>query len=192
MEILRATLRYRSRRASGWSSLTLIALLVSIAMAAPAQVDEYHLKAAFLLNFAKFVEWPPQAFAAADDPITICILGKNPFGNILAETVSGKTVAGRPLVVRQLAAGQPVSGCPILFVSASEDRRFRAMAGSLKGAGILTVGESEGFAAEGGIINFKLERGNIRLEINAEAAEEARVHISSKLLSLAQIVRRPA
>jgi hypothetical protein len=156
---------------------------------APAQVNEYQVKAAFLYNFAKFVEWPPQTFKSPTDPIAICILGPDPFGDALNETIGGKVVAGRTFEVRKISNSQSVRNCPILFVRASEGKRFRAMLDSLKGSGVLSVGEAEGFATGGGVINFKLEHGSIRLEINVAAAEYAQVHVSSKLLSLAQVVR---
>jgi hypothetical protein len=157
---------------------------------AQGQVDEYRLKAAFLYNFAKFVEWPPQTFKSLTDPIVICILGQNPFGNVLSETISGKVVGGRKFSVRQISDSESPNACPILFVSSSEGKRFRSIVSSLKGAGVLSVGEANGFTAEGGVINFKLDHNIIRLEINAAAAEAAQVRISSKLLSLADVVRR--
>ena len=89
---------------------------------APA-FDEYQVKAAFLFNFAKFVEWPPDAFTSADEPIGICVLGQNPFGSVLEETVRGKVVANRTFVVRQIPDAQHVSGCHIVFMSASEGKR---------------------------------------------------------------------
>ena len=163
--------------------------VVLLAASARAQVADYQVKAAFLYNFAKFVEWPPQVFKTARDPIAICVLGKNPVGDALDEAVAGKAVEGRTFLVRQITEINPGSNCQILFVSSSERKRFRSMAASMKGAGILTVGEAQDFAAEGGVINFKLEAGRIRLEINLDAAEQAQLRISSKLLSLAQIVK---
>jgi hypothetical protein len=152
-------------------------------------VEEYQVKAAFLYNFARFVDWPAQSFKAAGDPITICVVGENPFGGALDEATDRKTVAGRGFAIRQTAAIGPDCDCQILFISASERRRFRSILDSLKPVGILTVGEIQGFAAEGGVVNFKLEGGKVRFEINIEAAERQQLHISSKLLSLAQIVK---
>jgi len=168
-----------------------LALVATLLLAGPgqAQVAEYQVKAAFLYDFAKFVEWPPHAFRSAKDPIAICVLGKNPVENALDEVVAGKAVEGRTFLVRQIAEINPGCNCQILFVSSSERKRFRTMAASIKGLGILTVGEAQDFAAEGGVINFKLEEGRIRLEINLDAAEQSQLRISSKLLSLAQIVK---
>ena len=172
------------------SSIRLAAVaIILVAGGAHAQVEEYQVKAAFLYNFAKFVEWPPHVFKNAGDPISICVLGKNPVENALEEAVAGKAVEGRTFLVRQIAEINPGCNCQILFVSSSERKRFRSSAAGIKGLGILTVGEAQDFAAEGGVINFKLEAGRIRLEINLDAAEQAQLRISSKLLSLAQIVK---
>jgi hypothetical protein len=168
--------------------LALVATLL-LAGAGRAQVAEPQVKAAFVYNFAKFVEWPAHVFKTASDPITICVLGKNPVENALDEVVAGKAVEGRTFLVRQIAEVNPGCNCQILFVSSSERKRFRSSAPSIKGLGILTVGEAQDFAAEGGVINFKLEEGRIRLEINLDAAEQSQLRISSKLLSLAQIVK---
>jgi hypothetical protein len=156
----------------------------------PQIADEYQVKAAFIYNFAKFVEWPPQAFKTPTDPIAICILGQNPFGDALDSAVSGKTVEGRTFLVRQISDEQKTIGCQILFVSSSERKRLHAILGEIKSGGVLTVGESDTFAEEGGVICFKVEAGKVRLQVNVEAAEQAKLRISSKLLSLAQIVKR--
>jgi len=151
-------------------------------------VDEYKVKAAFVFNFAKFIQWPTEAFKTPADPLMICVLGQEQMANSLQEAVSGKAIDGRPLVVRQVTIGQISNVCSILFVGSSAMKRFRS---SLKeSAGLLTVGETPGFATEGGVICFKLEDGKIRFEINVAAAEHQQLHISSKLLSLAEIVKR--
>jgi len=152
-------------------------------------MDEYQVKAAFLFNFAKFIEWPSGAFQTAKDPVTVCVLGHNPFGNGLEEVIRGKSIDGRSLVYRQVYDVESANSCQILFVASSECKRFRAVRGTLKPLGILSVGEAEEFVADGGVINFKLEDGRVRFEINVEAAEHQQLHISSKLLSLAQIVK---
>lgn len=152
-----------------------------------AEIDEYQVKAFFLYNLARYVEWPTQSFKSRNDPIVICILGPNPFGASLERAVDRREVDGRAFVVRQFAADDVSGACHILFVNACERKRFRSLAPSMKGAGVLTVGDSQGFAGEGGIINFKLENGKVRFEINLQAAEREHLRISSKLLSLAQI-----
>jgi hypothetical protein len=163
----------------------------SLAAAAQGQSsDEYRVKAVFLYNFAKFVEWPPETFRKSTDPITICTLGYDPYRRALEETVHEKTIRSRTFLVRQVSDVEQANTCQILFVSASERKRAAAILPGLKATGVLTVGETEGFAAEGGVINFKMEDGRVRLEVNVAAAERAKLRISSKLLSLVQIVKK--
>jgi len=169
----------------------LIVLACAIAGGARAQaVDEYQVKAAFLCNFARFVEWPAQTSKAPSEPIAICVLGQDPFGRVLEDTVNGKWVAERELVTRRISDASKAGSCQILFVSSSERKRLRTILGGVRSSGILTVGEIESFTAEGGMINFTLERGRVRFEINLEAAEQEGLHISSKVLSLARLVKR--
>jgi hypothetical protein len=173
-------------------------LLVFIILAGPpcslsAQVqpiDEYRVKAVFLLNFARFVEWPVQAFKTAHEPIGICVLGENPFDSALREAVRGKTAATRTLALRQIYTAKEASGCHILFMAASTRKGARAVLAELKGHSILTVGEAEDFIAAGGLVRFKLKGASVRFEIDADAAARANLRISSKLLSLAEISGR--
>jgi hypothetical protein len=116
--------------------------------------------------------------------------GKNPFGSALTEAVSGKTIENRPFIIRQLADVQEAGACRILFIGSSERKNFRAILAGLRTSHILTVGEADNFTAEGGIVTFKVEDGSVRIQINPDAAADANLHISSKLLSLAQIVSR--
>lgn len=153
------------------------------------KVDEYQVKAAFLYNFAKFVEWPAQSFKTAADPISICVFGSNPFGSALDEATAGKTVDGRRFVVHEVSEPASACNCHIVFVGASERKRFQAILGKLRSPGVLTVGDTEGFAAQGGVINFRLEGGKVRFEVNVEAAAQVHLRLSSKLLALAEIVK---
>lgn len=152
--------------------------------------DEYPVKAAFIFNFAKFVEWPAVAFKGPEDPFAICVLGQNPFGTALEDVVRNKTVADRGFVVREVLNAQQASKCHIVFVTASERKRFHSILEELKGHSILTVGEAEDFVANGGVINFKLKDARVRIEIDTGAAERAKLRISSKLLSLAEITKK--
>jgi YfiR/HmsC-like len=167
-----------------------VALAMGLAARLPAQVDEYQVKAFFLYNFTRYIEWPAQSFSGPADPIVICILGRDPFGGALEQATAGKVVDGRSFLIRQIPEIQPKCGCHILFVSASERKRFRSMFAAIRGSGVLAVGEGQGFTDDGGVINFKLEDGKVRFEINVEAAGQERLRISSKLLSLARIVRK--
>jgi hypothetical protein len=164
---------------------------VLLATAVWAQTaDEYRLKAAFLFNFAKFVDWPPGAFKTAGDPISICIVGKNPFGGALDQAVNGQAVQGKSFSIRQITDVHQMRGCHIIFVSSSERKRLPAIFSEIKTLGVLTVGECDNFAAEGGVVNFRIEEGTVRIQINVDAAALQQLHISSKLLSLAEIVRK--
>ena len=149
------------------------------------QPTEYQIKAAFLFNFAKFVQWPPQAFADANSPMIIGVLGQNPFHEDLARTIRNKTIDDHPLVIKEFNSLVEVTNCHILFISTSEKRRLPQIFEGLNGANVLTVGETERFTESGGIINFVLEGTKIRFQINESAAKAAGLKLSSKLLSLA-------
>lgn len=159
------------------------------AAASPDQpVDEYQVKAAFLYNFAKFVQWPAEAFKTASDPIAICVLGQDPFGNSLEDTVAGKAIEGRSLTVRHISSSKQVAGCHVLFIGSAEDKRSSAVLADIRMPGILTIGESDASGADGVVINFRLEAGKVRFDINVDAAASEKLRISSRLLSLAHIV----
>ena len=151
-------------------------------------IEEYQLKAAFIFNIAKFVEWPADAFQNPKDPIVVCILGASPFGDALEKAASGKTIDDRRFAIRPVSDMRQAGSCHILFVSSSERKRFRSILGEIASSGILTVGDIESFATEGGVVNLKLDGDKIRIRINVQAAGRERIRISSKLLSLSQVV----
>src|SRR5258706_6858986 len=132
-------------------------------------VAEYHVKAAFVFNFAKFVEWPAESFKGPADPILICLLGESEIADTLEQAIKGKLVGERPLVVqRGLVNG---TGCHIVFAGAHAKRR--RLSQQMKGPGILTVGEDDVFLAEGGAVALKVESGRVRVTINLAAADRA-------------------
>ena len=147
--------------------------------------SEYEVKAAFLFNFAKFVEWPPDAFADTNSPITIGVLGENVFGNSLEKIINDRKVNNRGFQFRNFDSPTEATNCQILFISSSKKADFAKIIGALHNASILTVGETDGFMKAGGMINFLFEGNNVRFQISDEAAKKARLKISSKLLSLA-------
>ena len=162
-----------------------------VSQAAPAERTpsaEYQVKAAFLFNFAQFVEWPAQAFPSAQGPIVIGVLGEDPFGSYLDDLVRSETVGGRSLVVRRFNQAGEISECHILFVSRSLAGQFDKMAADLQRRNLLTVGDADNFTRLGGIVRFVTENGKIRLRINTEAARAAGLKLSSKLLRWATIV----
>ncbi len=149
---------------------------------------EYQLKAVFLFNFAQFVEWPATAFAEPQAPLVIGILGEDPFGEYLDQTVQGESVNNHPLAVQRFRRVDEITTCHILFVSRKEADRLEQILARLKGRGILTVGDFDGFAGRGGMIRFVTDNNRIRLKINLDAAKADDLTISSKLLRPAEIV----
>jgi hypothetical protein len=149
---------------------------------------EYRVKAEFLYNFAKFVEWPRRAFPGPDTPFTICLAG-DPFRGVLERTIRGETLNGRLLTVRRIAAAEEVRGCHLVYVNESEERRSAEIIKAVGNEPMLTVGDTAAFMNNGGMIRFTERGRRIRFEINVAAAERASLRVSSRLLKLADIVR---
>jgi len=181
--------------------ILIVALSVSLSWApeAVAQVSdssdssEYLIKAGFIYNFAKFVDWPATAFAQPDSPIVIGILGTDPFGTLIDRIVENKKIGARGFVVKRLKWNtdlKDLKECKILFVGASEKAHLDDLVQIVKNLPILTVGETPGFAERGGVIRFVLEDNRVRFEINVEAAHQADLTISSRLLTLARIIQQ--
>ena len=150
--------------------------------------SEYQVKAAYLFNFLKFVEWPEGAFPDPLAPIVIGIVGDDPFGDALPQVVVGKTVQGRDLVIRKYRVGEDLRASLILFISASEKKRLPQLLAGLHGSNVLTVADFEGFLEEGGMIQLFSENNRVRFAINVDAAVRAKLKLNSKLLSLARVV----
>ena len=161
--------------------------------AQPARLTEYQIEAGFLFNFTKFVEWPPDAFPNESAPIVIAVIGDNLFLGDLSATAAGKTIDGRAVVVKQFKEGQDIRACTILFISSSEKKRWPHILETLKGSSVLTVSDIAGFAQLGGMIAFLVADNRVKLEIDLDAALEARLKVSAKLIGVARIVpREPA
>lgn len=188
--IFPATTRHGLRSLSRAFSVVFAPLVfVQLAWSAHAEIPkEYQVKAAFLFNFTQFVGWPTNAFSGTDAPFTIGVLGDNPFGDFLKETVRGEKAGGHQIVVKHCQQANDAGDCQILFISASESKRLKSVLAALKGRKILTVGDTEGFAKNGGVIRLVTEQNKIRFQINLEAAKAAGLTVSSKLLRLAEIV----
>jgi YfiR/HmsC-like len=155
------------------------------ATAQTAPTPEYQLKAVFLFNFAQFVEWPRDAFASPDTPLSICVLGKDPFGSNLDEAVRGESAGGRRLVVERHAGAASVGSCHILFVPAAQSGEIDGLAARVKDNRTLLVTDGP---QNGAMIGFVKERNRIRLRVNLSAVNAAQLTISSKLLRIAEIV----
>jgi hypothetical protein len=160
----------------------------AVSFSAQAQIaPEYQVKAVFLFNFAQFVEWPATSFQETNTLI-IGILGEDPFGAYLDETVRGEEVNGHPLVVHRYRLVEEVKACHILFINATEIHQLKQVFASLKSRSILTVSDADNFTKQGGMIRFFTENKKTRIRINLNATKDADLTISSKLLRLAEIV----
>ena len=188
--------RQRARSAGVGAVWVLLSLCLMLACsvlthAVPAAepiVDEYQVKAAFLFNFAKFVEWPTEAFSDPNAPLVITVFGEDPFNGSL-EAVKGKLVNNRKLTIRRVRDIQDIGKSNVLFVSPSAKKDLARILETLQGQSVLTVGEDGVFTQCGGIINFVKEDNRVRFEVNVSAAERAGLKISSRLLALARIVK---
>ncbi|HEY2390721.1 MAG TPA: YfiR family protein [Candidatus Angelobacter sp.] len=151
-------------------------------------VTEDQVKAAYLFNFAKFVEWPAEAFATAEATVNFCTLGRSPVADELDSSVRGKNLNGHAVNIRTLHGLEEIKGCHLVFLSAGASKQQQKLLQAAKGSPILLVAETPGFAQAGGAINFVVENGRLIFEVNISAAEGAHLKISSKLLALARIV----
>lgn len=149
---------------------------------------EYQVKAAFLYNFAKFVEWPRHSWSDAAEPLVIGVLGQDPFGDGLERIFKANAIAGRRVTVKRSAIIEDLRGCNILFISASEKKRVPQILKSLDRPGVLTVGDARDFTRQGGVIGFTMEDDRVHFEINVDAAARTGLKLSSKLLNVATIV----
>lgn len=180
-------------RGCGRIGAAILAAILGMAGArtAPAQENasgEYQVKAAFLYHFSQFVDWPDGTFKDASSPLTYCTIGEDPFHGALDASVSGKRIGVRSLQVQHFKQPQEIRGCQILFIGESQQKRAPSLLTRLQGNPILTVGETEHFVQDGGMIGFLREENKIRFEINLEAAEHAKLRLSSRLLALAKRV----
>lgn len=149
------------------------------------EATEYEVKAAFIYNFAKFVEWPE---GSPDNVLQVCILGEDPFGKAI-DSIESKSIGKRKVALNRINSVKNSGSCHILFIASSEKRQLRSITQTLSSAKILTIGDSEGFAKKGLVINLFMDKGRVRFEINLDAARRSGLRISPRLLELARIVR---
>ncbi len=173
--------------------LLLLALALTLALAPEVRAQsalqrEYEIKAAYIYNFFNYIDWPADTLPPAGGTVTIGVLGESPFGPALNPLV-GKKVKGRTLAVKKVASAKDLEQCQAVFICPSEKSRLSEILNQLKDARVLTVSEIDGFAEQGGIINFISERNKVRFEINADAAKRTGLNISSDLLKLAKLVK---
>ena len=175
--------------------LALLALLVLLSSRGVARADsggsrEYQLKAAFIFNFAQFVEWPADAFAGADSPLVIGVVGSNPFGDVLEQVVAGKKVGGRNIVVKYFRSAHAMERCHIAFISGSERDAMPLLVERCARDSTLSVGDFDGFTSTRGMIRFVTQDNRLRFEVNLESMNRGRLRASAKLLKLAQVYGR--
>ena len=180
--------------AGRFATLACSALIVGAfwaSMPAQAQIsssEEYRLKLAFLYNFAKFVEWPAASFPGPQAPLNICIMGRDPFDSELERQVAARSLNGHPVAIRTLKSSDDPTGCHLVFLPVSSDSSLAAVLRRLDGSAI-SVGESAGFVARGGVVNFVIEGTVLRFEVNLSASQRIRSRISSRFLALARIYK---
>lgn len=179
MMIARKTLIY---------SISFIMICTTFSVFAQTKVSkEYQVKAAFLLNFIRFVDWPSTAFTSEQAPIIIGILGANPFGTYLNEIITDEKIGGRSLLVQQYQHINDIKSCHILFVNKAETEYLPQVPEILKGKDILTISDAPDFLKQGGMILFFNRSNKIQFQINLDAVKKTKLDISSKLLRLAEI-----
>jgi hypothetical protein len=161
----------------------------SVVMAQESAPSESQLKAAFMVNFPKYVDWPQSAFVETNSPIVVAIFGEADFEEELGKMITGRSVGGRALVFRKVATENEIAGCHVLFIGDSERRRIAELMGILKRASVLTVGDSDDFLDLGGVIKLVRRARKVRLEVNVSAASQVQLKISSKLLGVADVVK---
>jgi len=154
-----------------------------------ANPTEYEVKAAYLYNFGKFVEWPAKVTAASEF-FSICVLGEDPFGSTFDATIAGESINGKKVVVKRITKPQDAVSCRILFISSSEEGRLQEILAMLGNTSVLTVSDLSQFTRRGGMIRFVMEANRVRFEVNLTTAEHAGLTLSSQLLKVAISVRR--
>jgi YfiR/HmsC-like len=170
---------------SAWRILAVGSVLLCRAVAQDA--PEYHVKAAYLSKVAEFVKWPQSAFASGAAPVTIGVLGSDPFGKVLPELLRGKTVGGRAIALKYSRSAGDLQACQIVFVSQSESTRMGDIFASFQGRPVITVGDVSGFCAGGGVIGLVLTKdGKVNFEVNVGAARRQGLQIKPNFLKLAR------
>lgn len=176
----------RARSRQRLAPLAVLVLLLAGAVASRAQdVTEPALKAAFIYNFAKFTEWPDAALPAGA-PFVMCVFGDAAVGDALGRTVRGQDVAGHRILVSKLTAAEPPRGCHVLYVSGVASGEAAQVVSPVRDGPVLTISDIDGFTQAGGIVQFFFDRGRLRFAVQQDSAKRARLHISSRLLTLAK------
>jgi len=180
------------RRCAGFVrtiALAFVCTLTPLAAQNP-KPTEYQVKAAYLSNLGRYVNWSTRAKPSADEPFELCVLGQDPFGPALDAAVEGENISGAPLTARRVAKPQDALSCRVLFISSSEEGQLDAVMAALGTTSVLTVADIPDFLKRGGMIQFVLDGNRVRFEINIATSRRAGLNLSSELLKLARAVRR--
>jgi YfiR/HmsC-like len=150
---------------------------------------EYQVKAAYILNFVNFTEWPADALGPVTDPFRICLAGADPFGGALESTVKGEAVLGHPIAIERVTRAEGALQCQVLFVPAGSAAPTAEWLRPLASLPILVIGESNALFSEGGVVSFAVEQGHVRFDVDRQNAQRHGVQLSSRVLRLARSVR---
>jgi hypothetical protein len=173
------------------TTMRLLIAALLLAWTRPTVADEageYAVKAAFLYNFGKFVQWPADAFRDAEEPLVLGLLGEDPFDGLLEQIAGERQIQGRKIVIRRWHSPREVGRCHILFVSRSQEQNLSQLMRVLGEAPVLTVSDIHDFAERGGAISLYLEERRVRFSVNLETAQRAGLKVSSQLLKIARVV----
>lgn len=186
-----ARAQHSHRPLFGFAAVILVWALVVVPClwAQGPKPTDYDVKAVYLYNFGRFVEWPAN-IAAKSDSFKVCVLGQDPFGPALDTALAGETIGGKSVAARRISTPQEAASCQILFMSAAEDSQLNKIMEALGNGAVLTVSDIPQFSRRGGMIQFVLEGKNVRFEVNLTAVQRAGLTLSSELLKVATTVRR--
>jgi hypothetical protein len=183
----RCSVRTPRRQAAALAAFALLFSSVCPQVSSQTKPGEYAVKAAYLYDFGKFVQWPD--FPGDHSAFTICVLGRDPFGPALDDVIKNEQIAGLPLAARRITSLQDSGNCQIVFISSSEEDNLTKLFGELANLPVLTVSDADDFVTRGGIIGFVLQQNKVRFEVNLSAAQNARLTLSSQLLKVAASVK---
>ncbi len=179
-------------RSAGLAAVALASLLAwfPTLLAQSPKPTEYQVKAVYLFNFGRFVEWPPNVATPRSEPFAVCVLGQDPFGATLDAALAGESIDRAPVVAKRIPRPEDAVHCRVLFISSSEESQLRGVLAALDKTSVLTVSDMPQFARRGGMVQFLLDGNKVRFEVNLDATQHAGLNLSSDLLKLAIAVRR--
>jgi hypothetical protein len=175
-----------------WCAALILSLSLVLTNPAPANSyptsSEYRLKADFIANFLKFVDWPDSAFSSPRKPLLLCVYGYFPFGTSLAENAQKTTVHDRQIEVRIVHVEQELRACQVVFVSQEAEKQYAKVLGVLHDVNVLTIGETPDFLDAGGAVTLYFQAERVQFDVHLGHANQAHIKISSRLLAMARHV----